>query len=194
MDTGSRTLSRFEYSLRTKWMLDPAHFRDDKMGDGLCTLFHFERFAIMAPVHFFVLGISRRRNGRWSLYTFPFGMIHSDKSSSLYTVKKPHTHTQRYVTRRIFLGDKMDFGPRTLSRWQNVRWSSYTFSFRTFRDDGPRALFRSGNFTMTKWTMVSVHFFILNVSRWQKSPPKHFTTATNTHYGTEPKNICVFLW
>ena len=59
MDVGPRTLSHFEYSSKPKWMLGPVRFHDDKMGDGLRTLFHFERFVIMGPVHFFVLEISR---------------------------------------------------------------------------------------------------------------------------------------
>ena len=59
MDTGSRTLSRFEFSLGTEWMSDLVHFHDDKMGDGFRTLFHFKCFAIMAHVHFLALEVSR---------------------------------------------------------------------------------------------------------------------------------------
>ena len=53
-------------------MLGPVHFHDDKMGDGLRTLFHFERLAKMAPVHFFALEISRRKmdDGLCTLFHF----------------------------------------------------------------------------------------------------------------------------
>ena len=49
MDIGPRTLFRFEYSLKTKWMLDPVYFRDDKMGDGLSYTFSFWTFRDNGP-------------------------------------------------------------------------------------------------------------------------------------------------
>ena len=113
--------------------------------------------------------------------------------------------------------DEMDDGPRTLSRWRNGRWPPYAFSFWKFLDDKMDVSLRTlfllevpvhftkikrmflytfGSFSMTKWTLVSVHFFILEVSRWQKGcwslytlqPPRTHTTVLNQ------KNICVFLW
>ena len=81
-----------------------------------------------------------------------------------------------------------------ISRWRNGCWSAYTFamtnwamppytcSFWKFRDAkmdvGLRTLFHFGSFTMTKSMLA----------------PEHFTTTTNTHYGTQPKkHLCVLV-
>ena len=41
MDTGPRTLFRFGYSWKPKWMLAPVNFHDDEMVDGLSLTFSF---------------------------------------------------------------------------------------------------------------------------------------------------------
>ena len=68
------------------------------------SLSHFEFFALLVGVHFFVLDVSRCKMGDGVCTLFPFKMNHSGKNGSLYTVYTIRNHALTTVqTKRTLL-------------------------------------------------------------------------------------------
>ena len=82
------------------------------------------------------------------------------------------------ISRCGFRDDKKGVGPSALFHFEYftmTRWALAPVHFHVDKMDvGPRTLFHFGSFAMTSGSFAMTRRII----------PGHFTTTTNTHYGT----------